>query len=208
MAGATTAHAFCKMASRARETYTFEKWRSSTSVSSTRNAHFQNQVSSRLRETLLFMKKCCLVYAKPPLWEATLSRVHPSPALLSQVEHGKSRVSSTRNACLQKTLNKSRLSSTRNTHFQMQVSSRLRETVLFLKNCCLVYAKPPLWEAALSCVQPSPALLSQLEHGKSRVSSTQNACLQKTKKSPLAYAKRTLPNASVVSSTRDGTFVF
>ena len=98
--------------------------------------------------------------------------------------------------------------STRDTHFQNRVSSRLRETLLLLKTCCLVYAKPPLWEATRSRVHPSPALLSQVEHGKSRVSSTRNACLQNTKKkSPLVYAKHTLPNASVVSSTRDGTFV-
>ena len=57
MDGATIANAFCKMASRLRETHTFKKLRSPTSVSSTRNTHFQNQVSSRLREALLFLKK-------------------------------------------------------------------------------------------------------------------------------------------------------
>ena len=93
-----------KQASRVRETHTFKTLHFPASVSSTRDAHFQNQVSSRLRETLLFLKICCLVYAKPPLWEATLSRVHASPALLSQLEHGKSRVSCTRNVCLQKVL--------------------------------------------------------------------------------------------------------
>ena len=91
-----------KQASRVRETHIFKTLHFPASVSSTRDAHFQNQVSSRLRETLLFLKTCCLVYAKPPLWEATLSRVHASPALLSQLEHGKSRVSCTRNVCLQK----------------------------------------------------------------------------------------------------------
>ena len=162
-------------ASRLRETPDVKKRHSSTSVSSTRNTHFQNQVSSRLRETLLFLKKCCLVYAKPPLWEATLSRVHPSPALLSQLEHGKSRVSSTRNACLQKTQKKSRLSSTRNAHFQMQVSSRLRETLLFLTNCRLVYAKHPLWEAKAepSRAQPSRAQLSRADPSRAKIQ-TQN----------------------------------
>ena len=152
--------------SRVRETHTFKKLYFPASVSSTRNTHFQNQVSSRLRDTLLFFFKCCLVYAKPPLWEATLSRAHPSPALLSQLEHGKSRVSSTRNACLQKTLKKSRLSPTRNAHFQMQVSSRLRETLLFFANCRLVYAKHPLWEAKPSRAQPSPAEPSRSEPSK------------------------------------------
>ena len=90
-------------ASRLRETPDFKTRHSSTSFSSTRNTHFQNQVSSRLHETLLFLNKCCLVYAKPQLCEATLSRAHPSPALLSQLEHGKSRVSCTQNACLQNT---------------------------------------------------------------------------------------------------------
>ncbi len=90
-----------KQASRVRETHTFNTLHFPASVSSTRDAHFQNQVSSRLCEALLFLKNCSLVYAKPLLLEATLSRVHPSPALLSQLEHGKSRVSCTRNACLQ-----------------------------------------------------------------------------------------------------------
>ena len=167
-------------ASRLRETPDFKKRHSSTSVSSTRNTHFQNQVSSRLRETLLFLKKMCLVYTKPPLWEATLSRVHPSPALLSQLEHGKSRVSSTRNACLQKAPKTSRLSSTRNAHFQMQVSSRLRETLLFLTNCRLVYAKHPLWEAKPRRAQPSPAEPSRSEPSKNP---------QHKRKLRLVYAK-------------------
>ena len=87
-----------KRASRVRETHTFKTLCFPASVSSTREAHFQNQMSSRLRETLHFLKKYCLVYVKSPLWEATLSRAHPSPALLSQLGHGKSRVSCTRNA--------------------------------------------------------------------------------------------------------------
>ena len=43
-----------KRASRVRETHTFKKLHFPASVSSTRDAHFQNQVSSRLRETLFF----------------------------------------------------------------------------------------------------------------------------------------------------------
>ena len=57
-------------ASRLRETHDFKKLHSPTSVSSTRNAHFQNQVSSRLRETLLFLKKWRLAYTKHLLWVA------------------------------------------------------------------------------------------------------------------------------------------
>jgi hypothetical protein len=170
-------------------------WRlhSETSVSCTRNAHFQktalsserlvyarrtfskSSVVSSTRYATFFEKKCCLVYAKPPLWEATLSRAHPSPALLSQLEHGKSRVSSTRNACLQKAPKTSRLSSTRNAHFQMQVSSRLRETQLFLTIVRLVYAKHPLWEAKAepSRAQPSPAQLSRADPSRAKIQ-TQN----------------------------------
>ena len=89
MDGATIANAFCKMASRLRETHTFKKLHSPTSVSSTRNTHFQNQVSSRLRKTLLFLTNCRLVYAKHPLWEAKPSRVQPSPAEPSRSEPSK-----------------------------------------------------------------------------------------------------------------------
>ena len=46
-----------KRASRVRETHTFKKLHFPASVSSARDAHFQNQVSSRLRKTLLFLKK-------------------------------------------------------------------------------------------------------------------------------------------------------
>ena len=51
-------------ASRLRETLDFKKRHSLTSVSSTRNTHFQNRVSSRLREMLLFVKNMPPVYAK------------------------------------------------------------------------------------------------------------------------------------------------
>ena len=47
------------------------------------------QVSSRLRETLLFLRTCRFVYTKHPLSEATLSRAQPSPAQRSQPEQSK-----------------------------------------------------------------------------------------------------------------------
>ena len=53
---------------RARETNNFKKQHSPTSVSCRRNAHFQNQVSSRLRKTPLFFRKYRLVHAKHLLW--------------------------------------------------------------------------------------------------------------------------------------------
>ena len=69
MDGATIANAFCKMASRLRETHDFKTLYFRTSVSPTRNTHFQNQVSSRLRETLLFLKTWRLVHTKRQVYQ-------------------------------------------------------------------------------------------------------------------------------------------
>jgi hypothetical protein len=77
---ATMANTFRKLVSRARQTHTFKKLHSPASVSSTRDAHFQNQVLSRLRETHVFLRNCSVVYAKPPLWEAHPSLTEPSRA--------------------------------------------------------------------------------------------------------------------------------
>ena len=83
---ATMTKAFRKVVSRARQTHTFKKLHSPASVSSTRDTHFQNQVLSRLRETLCFLKNCSLVYAKAPLWEAQQSQAEPSRAKPSRAE--------------------------------------------------------------------------------------------------------------------------
>ena len=77
---ATMAKVFQKVVSRARQTHTFKKLHSPASISSTRDAHFQNQVLSRLRETLCFLRSCSFVYAKPPLCEAQRSPTEPSRA--------------------------------------------------------------------------------------------------------------------------------
>ncbi len=150
-------------ASRLRETRVFKTQRTKSSVSSTRNTNFQNHVSSRLRETVLFFTNCSLVYAKHSLWEAAPSRAQPSPAEPSQCKHTKKHVSSMRNDVF-KMLQKNSVSSTRNAHFPNQVSSRLRETLL--TNWRLVYAKHLLWEAKPSRAQPSPAEPSRSEPSK------------------------------------------
>ena len=80
MGEATMTKTFQKVVFRVRQTHTFKKLHSPASVSSTRDAHFQNQVSSRLRETLYFLRNCSFVYAKPPLCEARLSSTEPSRA--------------------------------------------------------------------------------------------------------------------------------
>ena len=77
---ATMANTFQKVVSRARQMHTFKKLHSPASVSSTRDAHFQNQVLSRLHETLCFLRNCSFVYAKLPLCEAQLSPTEPSRA--------------------------------------------------------------------------------------------------------------------------------
>ena len=133
-------------ASRLRETHVFKKLHSPTSVLSTRNLRFPNQVSSRLRETLLFLTNCRLVYAKHLLWEAKPSRAQPSRADPSKHPQHQRKVAS----CVRKThifkklYSPTSVSSTRNTRFQNQVSSHLRETLLSLTYCLLVYAKRPL----------------------------------------------------------------
>ena len=68
MGEATMTKTFRKVLLRVRQTHTFIKLHSPASVSSTRDAHFQNQVLSRLRETLLFFRNLSFVYAKQPLW--------------------------------------------------------------------------------------------------------------------------------------------
>ena len=83
---ATMAKTFRKVVFRARQTHTFKTLHSPASVSSTQDAHFQNQVSPRLRETLLFLRNLSFVYAKQQLWEAKPSRAQPSPAELSRPE--------------------------------------------------------------------------------------------------------------------------
>ena len=86
MGEATMTKAFRKVVSRARQKHTFKKMHSPASVSSTRDAHFQNQVLSRLRETLCFLRNCSSVYAKPPLCEAQLSPTEPSRAEPNRAE--------------------------------------------------------------------------------------------------------------------------
>ena len=75
---ATMANTFQKVVSRARQMHTFKKLHSPASVSSTRDTHLQNQVLSRLRETLFVLINCSFVYAKPPLREAKPSPAQPS----------------------------------------------------------------------------------------------------------------------------------
>ena len=53
---ATMANTFQKVVSRARQMHTFKKLHSPASISSTPDAHFQNQVLSRLRETLFVLR--------------------------------------------------------------------------------------------------------------------------------------------------------
>ena len=59
-------NSFCENAPRLRETpiFKFYSLKLETRLSSTRNACFQNEVSSRLRETPSFLTNCRLAYAK------------------------------------------------------------------------------------------------------------------------------------------------
>ena len=57
-------------ASRLRKTYFFDKLHFPTGVSSTPNAHFENQVSSRLHQMLALKKQWSLVHTKHLLREA------------------------------------------------------------------------------------------------------------------------------------------
>ena len=68
ISGQTMGHAVCKFASRLRRTHIVKKRRFPPSVSSTPNAHSKNQVSSRLRQMLLILKKRCLVNTKCLFW--------------------------------------------------------------------------------------------------------------------------------------------
>ena len=106
-AGATIATAFCKMASRLRQTHTFKKLHSATSASSTRNAHVQNQVASRLRETLLFLENHASCLRETPTLRGS---AEPSPAELSRTEPSRAEQKSKR---------------------QNKVASRLHETLYF-----------------------------------------------------------------------------
>ena len=88
---------------RLRENVFFQALHSCMLVSCGLNAHFQNPLSSRLRDTLAFCVKVCLVYARHLLLEAALAKANQTEP--NQADR-KSRqpffccVSSTRNACL------------------------------------------------------------------------------------------------------------
>ena len=105
------------------------------------------QASSSLRETLLFLTNCRLVYAKHQLWEANTnpSPAQPSRAQLSRADPSRAEI---------QTQNKvaSRL---REMLFfpdigiwygggLEEMSFRLREMILCLQQCCFVYARHPL----------------------------------------------------------------
>ena len=80
---ATMAKTFRKVVFRARQTHTFKTLHSPASVSSTQDAHFQNQVSPRLRETLPFFEKLVFCVRKT----TTLGgKAEPSPAQPSRAE--------------------------------------------------------------------------------------------------------------------------
>jgi hypothetical protein len=100
-------------------------------VSSARGDRLRNQMSSHLRDTVIFFTKCRLVYAKHSLREAIKSCTQASPAEPSQHEHTK---------------NSSRLRET--VVFQngaQKIGSRRRETSTWKITCRLTYAKQYLF---------------------------------------------------------------
>ena len=123
------------------------RWHSETSVSCTRNTHFQNTALSSKR----------LVYARRTFSKSSV-------------------VSSTRDAIL----------------FE-QILSRLRETTTLGGN---TEPRPP---------KPSPAKPTRAGKKSCLVYAKRMFTESSVNTSPLVYAKRTLPNASVVSPTRDVT---
>jgi hypothetical protein len=80
---ATMANTFQKVVSRARQMHTFKKLHSPASVSSTRDTHLQNQVLSRLRETLLFVDNLLFRLRKTT---TSGGKAEPSPAQPTRAE--------------------------------------------------------------------------------------------------------------------------
>ena len=140
--------------SRLRETHIFKTpskfawlWHSETSVSCTRNTHFQNTALSSKR----------LVYARRTFSKSSV------------------------------------VSSTRDATFFEKIPSRLRKTTTLGGN-----AEPRQ-------PKPSPAKPTRAREKSCLVYAKRMFTESALNTSPLVYAKRTLPNASVASSTRDAT---
>ena len=113
------------------------------------------------------------------------------------------------------------VSSTRNATFKQQVASRLRETLVFLVNCALVYAKHYFCSARLAGLGVAVTLrrLTIPKNTCSRLRETTlfKNCSQKLLKTlskmtckkyrcRLVHAKRYVFSETCVSPTRDTTF--
>ena len=107
----------------------------------TRNEHFQNGLSSRLRRTQLYLTKMRLVEITPHiLYDVCI--IKPNWVCHNNCNHcSKNITSSTSNAQFQKLLSKGLTSCTADGHFQNEVSPRLRETIIFFGKLCLVYVE-------------------------------------------------------------------